>query len=470
MISRYWTERMQSLWDTSERKFYYWLKVDQTVLVAREALKQIPEGTAQAVIDRTWMDAEVMCAIERRDRKIKHDLNAFVEIIRLQLTRPRADFESLIGISNDEEFNGSVAGALKIESSLASFFHDGETSYDTQEPAIPLLLLASCEIIEQDLLRLQHFLTERAIAHRGQLMMGRTHGQHAQPITFGIKCLNWTDQVNRALKAFMGLYEEIRVMKLSGAVGVYGTLGPDVEHRVGELLNLTPVVATQIVSLDRKARLVNELAVIASIVDKIAFDLWLLSQTEISEIREPFDKDAKGSSAMPHKKNPVALENIRGLSRVVRASAGVLLENVATANERDISHSSAERIALVDAFGTLDYILVRLAGVIEKMDVFPQRMRENIGLSYGTFASQQVEMWLKSHGMSAETAYRTVQRLCSQAMETQTQLSELLHMDAETSVLANAQRKEMIACFDWNAWVTHEDFIYNRAGLGDAPI
>jgi adenylosuccinate lyase len=465
MIERYWGSNMKKLW-SSVTKFAKWLVVELAVLGAREKLGQIPAGTAIRIGERTWMDEKVANAINRRDKEIRHDLNAFVEIMRLQIILPRSDFESLIA-SGDEEFQAGVARGLAAGASVADagYFHDGMTSYDTEEPAMTMLLLLASDIIVSRLTELEQILADLARDGRGRLMIGRTHGQHAQPITFGVKCLNWLDMIRRARRRLAQSCTEVAVMKLSGAVGMYGTLGPEVEQAVAEALSLEPVIATQILPLDRRAQLVSEMALIGAIIEKIAFDLWLMSQTEVGEVREPFGKAQKSSSAMPHKKNPITLEQLRGLARHVRACAMGILENVATAHERDISHSSVERLEMVDAFGILDHMLRGLTNVLKGMEVFPGRMLANIDqFTYGTIASQRVEMLLKQKGMAAESAYRAVQRACAQAVTERKHLREVMLLDAETRPLLEHD-PNFTACFDWKTWVEEEDAIYQRMGL-----
>lgn len=467
MIQRYWSAEMRVLWETNQTKFTRWLDVERAVLRAREQLGQLPAGTAEAIASRTWMDADVARAIERRDQGIHHDLNAFVEIVRLQLILSRDEFIRLIHVADEINFHRIVVTNLARQGTapFAGWFHDGMTSYDTEEPAMALLLIDSCKILRSKSIALQKILENRAQQHRGIPMIGRTHGQHAQPITFGVKLLVYRNLIQNATVAFENSTDELRVMKLSGAVGMFGTLGPDVEQIVGDQLNLEPVIATQIVSLDRRARLVNEMAVLASVLEKIAFDLWLLSQTEVGEIREPFGRSQKGSSAMPHKKNPITLEKIRGLARVIRGHAGALMENIATTHERDISHSSVERLALVDAFGVLDHMLEGLTHILANMEVFPDRMRTNLDATYGTIASQRAEMWLKQQGMPAELAYRTVQSACATAMEQKRGLRNvLLEMDV-VHPYATSNLSELERSFDWNTWIQHETFLFEREGV-----
>ena len=463
MIRRYWKEKMREIWDGDRAKFNYWLTVELVVLAVREDLDQIPKGTAARVKEATWMSDQVATAIERRDKKIHHDLNAFLGIMRLQIILGKREFLEVISIEDDEKFNDAVSEALKGTAAHpdAEFFHDGMTSYDTEEPAMSLLLRDSATIIKADLAALIAVLEERARQHRGQLMVGRTHGQHAQPITFGVKILNWLEPVRRAMTAFATAAKEAEVMKLSGAVGMYGTLGPEVEERVGQMLDLRPVIATQIISLDRRARLASELTLISDVLEKIAGDLWHMSQTEVGEIREPFGKDQMGSSAMPHKKNPINLENIMGCAMAMRGYVHAMHETVSTIHERDIRHSSTERLAMVDAFGVVDHQLQRLTGIIRGMTVFPERMLQNLEMTHGIIASQKVEMLFKKLGLPAEVAYREVQAACGHAVDENRHLKNVLLGDLDLHDLL-VGCEEFYDCFNWRKWVEEEDYIYRQ--------
>lgn len=469
MIRRYWGSKMRGIWDGSLAKFANWLKVEIAVLEAREKLGQIPEGTTERVRNATWVDKQVVEAIERRDREIGHDLNAFIEICRLQILLRKNEFLCIIGKTLDEEFNDLVSKALEDVSTNpdAGLFHNGLTSYDCEEPAMALLIESSCGVIDAQLEILLGVLEQKAKDYRGVVMIGRTHGQHAQPITFGVKFLNWLDMARRARAAFAIAANNARVMKLSGAVGMYGTNGPQIEEDVGTLLNLKPVIATQIVPLDYRARVVAELAFIADVVEKIADDLWHMCQTEVGEVREPFSKRQKGSSAMPHKKNPIKFENVRGFAAVVRAYAHVMMELVKTSHERDISHSGPERIVVPDAFGLVDHQLRTIISIVGDLEVFKDRMRENIGLSCGTFASQKIEMILKREGMAAETAYRTVQKFCAEAVQKRRHLRDLLLEDPneELATILDGVLREFKDCFNPETWIQEEDAIYNRMNI-----
>ncbi len=455
---------MAAVW-TDASKFAAWREVELAVLEVREDLKQVPEGTTQHCAAWTGVDGEVGAAIVRRDEeRLHHDLNAFVEVMRAQMIARRRFPDGLILRRDAEDFHGLLDGLLAEQGDCpeASLFHDGMTSYDTEEPATALLFRRASNVILGETGKLEAALVARAKKHRGLVMMGRTHGQHAQPVTFGVKCLNWLEGVQLARQRFAQAAEEAQVMKLSGAVGMYGTLGPEVEEAVAKRLALVPPrAATQIVGLGRRAAVVSALAALATEAEKVARDLWLLAQSEIGEVREPFGKMQKGSSAMPHKKNPITLEQCFGLPRLIRAYAQALLEDVATANERDISHSSVERIAVPDAFGLTDHLLRRLTGVIERLEVFPDRMRENLERGHGTFASQAVEMTLKRLGVPAEIAYRVVQEASAVAIRERKHLGRIL---LGMTQLHERQGVEdsLLACFKEEAWVAHESAIYAR--------
>lgn len=465
VIPRYSGKKHTALFGTHQRKFELWLKTEIAVLSARVVLEQIDPKHLPDIVARTWVDGLVTHAIERRDALINHDLNAFLDIMRLELILPTPECKHIFEIEDDEAFNAAVTAglAMQTESPLAGLFHDGMTSYDTEEPAMSLLLLEACDVLFEGLDGLTAALRMRAEQHRGDIMMGRTHGQHAQPITFGIKLLNYENMVRHSRNGLTAAANGLKVMKLSGAVGTYGTLSPELEAEVGKQLGLTPVIATQIISLDRRARVMCELALTACVLEKIARDLWHLCTTEVGEVREPFGKKNKGSSAMPHKKNPITLEKIFGLASVVRGCSSAVMENVATSQERDISHSSVERLALVDAFGTLDHMLTCLTKVVSGMEVFTERMQENIRLSYGTYASQRVEMLLKRNGMGAEAAYRVVQEACFAAVSSRTPLITVLldggNLEARRFI---KDEDELKACFDYASWVTERNFIFKR--------
>ena len=466
MIKRYWGPEMRAIWDGSLAKFANWRQVELAVLGVREQLGQIPFGTTERVREATWIDKQIVEHIERRDKEIGHDLNAFVEIMRCQIILDKAEY--LTFTARPEHFQENISRALEkaIECPDAGWFHDGMTSYDTEEAAMQMLMRDSCCIVVTRLEDLVETLRKQAKEYQGVVMIGRTHGQHAQPITFGVKILNWLDQVVRAREAFTVAAQNAGVMKLSGAVGMYGTLSPEVEQGVGKWLFLRPVIATQIVPLDFRARVTAELAFVSGVVEKIADDIWLMCQTEVGEIREPFSARQKGSSAMPHKKNPIKFENIRGFSALVRAYAHAHMELCKTSHERDISHSGPERLLVPDAFGVVDHQLRTLNALVRDMTVFTDRMRENMNLSYGTWASQRLEMLLKEHGCPAEIAYRKVQEWCSRAMFKNQHLQDVISRDSDSEIqviLGKIPPDELEKCFRPEAWTKEEDFIYRRS-------
>ena len=470
MIDRYWGKKMRELWSSELRKFFYWRIVEIAVLRVRESFDQIPSGTVDRIEKKTRIDAGIVAMIERRDEAIHHDLNAFIEVMRLQILLEPDEFERIAVIKHDndgdEEFNDAMDEALKgvVANPDAGYFHDAMTSYDTEEPAMTLLLRDSCAQIFEELNRLIDVTTERAKMHKGLLMVGRTHGQHAQPITFGIKCVNWLDMLVRAKANLERLMDEALVMKLSGAVGVFGTLGPEIEEAVGDVLKLRPVVATQILPIDRRARIISELGITSGIIEKIAFDLWLMHQTEVGEVIEPFKPRQKGSSAMPHKKNPVLIENTMGCAAIIRGYVSAEQELIKTAHERDIAHSAPERLILVDAFGMMDHQIRRMTKIISKMTIIPERMAANLEMTKGTIASQRLEMLLKQKGMTAEVAYRTVQDACFAVRDTGEHLKVVILENQEAAPLLEHD-PEFEACFDWVTWVENEDDIYQRAGV-----
>ncbi len=476
MHERYLDPDLAKVWNDT-RKFQEWLRVEVAVLQARERLGQIPEGTAARVEERTFVDDHVADLIKRRDEVTKHDLVAFKQVVHLQLIlhhedrefwdvvqqwRIEAEAAKANGKTPEQRFQDKLSAMLGISCREAELFHDGLTSYDVEEPAMALLLRKACDVLFDRLAALDMALVRRAVRHRGLIKIGRTHGQYAQPITFGVELLNWLEGLRVAHERFEAARREIGVMKLSGAVGMYGTLGPEVEDEVAAILGLEPVIGTQILGLGRRAQLVNTLAEVATEIGKIAHDLWLLGMSDIGEVREPFGKGQTGSSAMPHKKNPVVLEKLVGLPRRVRGDAHAELENVDTHLQRDISQSSVERNTLVDAFHATAHVASQLAKVVDGMDVFPERMARNLDRAWGTYASQDVERFLKERGMAAETAYRLVQQACFLAVTEEAHLVETLRGWPEVKELADADVRAFQDLFEPRRWVRHEEAIYRR--------
>jgi adenylosuccinate lyase len=446
---------MSAIW-TDENKFQAWLNVELAVLRVREQRGEIPAGTTDGIQAVVVIDRNTAVAINSRERVIGHDLNAFVEIVRHQMCRGE----------NPETIEEVLAKGHPDKWDM--YFHQGMTSYDTEEPAMALLFRQAGKVIDTGVSRVRNALFQLAKHHRGRLMIGRTHGQWAQPVTFGKRCLDWLDLVAMAAGDLFHSSMPCETMKLSGAVGLYGTLGPEIEAAVAKELGLEAAkIATQIMSLDRRARCVNALAELAAVIEKIARDLWLLSQSEIGEVREPFGKKQKGSSAMPHKKNPITLEKLFGLSRLIRGYAHAMLENVATAHERDISHSSVERIAVPDAYGLVDHMLNQLGRVLEGLHVDGDRMAANLAATQGTYASQEAASLLMGKGMPAETAYRLIQQASFMALQYGQPLKRLLIVNEEFAEAGKLLKgdPELDRIFDPSWWVRHEGVYYERFGL-----
>ncbi|MEM3097436.1 MAG: adenylosuccinate lyase, partial [Nitrososphaerales archaeon] len=299
---------------------------------------------------------------------------------------------------------------------------------------------------------------ERAREHRDTLMIGRTHGVHAEPTTFGLKLAGWAFQLARDRERLEQALARMRVGKLSGAVGTYATTSPEVERLACEALGLSPApTSTQILQRDRHAELLATLALVASSLEAFALEIRHLARTEVREVEEPFGRTQKGSSAMPHKRNPIVAERICGLARVVRGYALAALENVALWHERDISHSSAERIVIPDAFLTVDYMLDRFAWLVEGLVVRPERMRANLESSGGLFFSQRVLLALVESGLGRDAAYRAVQRHAMRAWDEGLDFRELVYADKDIS-----SRVDLVQVFDLGAYVCHVDVVFDR--------
>lgn len=455
---------MARVW-TDENKFAKWLEVELAVLKVRERRGELPPGTADGIERATYMDATVAEEINNREKEIGHDLNAFVEVIRSQMIHAATahdgqSIENTLALGHPQKWD--------------HYFHEGMTSYDTEEPAMALLFGEADDLVSGGIERVLQALKALATAHRGTLMIGRTHGQWAQPVTFGKKCLDWYEMVERARDRLYASAEEVAVMKLSGAVGMYGTFGPEIEEDVANELGLAVAdIATQILPLCRRAQHLNSLAELATVLGKIAHDLWLLSQSEIGEVREPFGEKQKGSSAMPHKKNPITLEKLFGLPRHVRHCAASVLECVETANERDISHSSVERIAVPDAYGLTDHLLKKLGHVLERLRVFPERMAANLDATKGVYASQVARDLLGQRGVAGETAYRFIQKCTFLTHEKNCTFSDAF-LNADDDEVPFDLRREIgespafKQAFDPVWWVRHEEVYYTRFGLNGA--
>lgn len=427
MIERYTREKMGRLW-TDQSRFAAWLKVEVLACRAWAEIGRIPLEAAEAIEKKAGFSVERIFEIEKETR---HDVIAFLT---------------------------SVAEHVGPES---RFIHLGMTSSDVLDTSFAWLLKQAGELLVKDVDDLLAAIKTRAFEHKYTPMMGRSHGIHAEPITFGLKLAVWFEEIKRNRKRLEAAIASVAAGKISGAVGTFANIDPRVEEYVCEKLGLVPEPAsTQIVQRDRHAEFFSALALCAASVEKIALEIRHLQRTEVGEAEEFFSKGQKGSSAMPHKRNPIGSENLCGLARVVRANAMAAMENVALWHERDISHSSVERVIGPDSTILLDYMLARLTGLIEKLVVYPEKMAKNLALSGGLIFSQQVLLLLAEAGFSREDAYRLVQSHAMKAWSENGDFRAAIFADPEISALV--PREKLDEVFDVKGHLKHVDFIFNR--------
>jgi adenylosuccinate lyase len=424
VIARYSRPAMAKIW-SDEGKLAAWLEVEQAATAAWAELGVVPGDAAAQIAQASPPSAERVAELEAT---LHHDTAAFVD---------------------------AVAERLGEE---GRWFHYGLTSSDVVDTALSLQLREAGALILAGIDRAFAAVAARAEEHRETLQIGRTHGVHAEPTTFGLKLAGWAFELARGRERVVRALEGMRIGKLSGAVGTYAATDPELERLACERLGLEPApTSTQIIQRDRHAELLAALAVVASSLDAFALEIRHLARTEVGEVQEPFGRGQKGSSAMPHKRNPVVAERICGLARVVRACSLVGLENVALWHERDISHSSAERVAIPDAFLGLDYMLDRFAWLVEGLVVRPERMRRNLEASHFLFFSQRVLSALVEGGLSRDEAYRLVQRASMRAWEEELDFRELCRTDDEI-----ASRVDLASTFDLTAYTRHVDTVFAR--------
>jgi adenylosuccinate lyase len=416
---------MASIW-SDEGKLARWLEVELAATGAWAELGVVPAEAARAL--RANAKTPSPERVAELEATLHHDTAAFVD---------------------------AVAEQLGPE---GRWFHYGLTSSDVVDTALSLQIQAAGKLVLEGLERALAAVTARAVQHKETLCIGRTHGVHAEPTTFGLKLAGWAFELDRALTRVTRALEGMRVGKLSGAVGTYAATDPELERLACERLGLEPApTSTQVLQRDRHAEVLAALAVTASSLDAFALELRHLARTEVREVQEPFGRGQKGSSAMPHKRNPVVAERICGLARVVRGHALVGLENVALWHERDISHSSAERVVIPDAFLALDYMLDRFAWLVEGLVVFPARMEENLWSSHGLFFSQKLLLALVEAGLGRDEAYRLVQGHALRAWDEGRDFRELVRSDAEL-----ASRVELDGVFDLSTYTRHVDVVFER--------
>jgi adenylosuccinate lyase len=430
MIDRYTRPEMRAIW-TEENKFKAWLEVELLACEAWAKLGVIPEEDVKKLRENASFDIKRIYEIEEETR---HDVVAFT----------RAVSETL--------------GEEK------KWVHYGLTSTDVVDTALSYLLLQANKILEKDLEDFIAILADKAREHKDTVCMGRTHGVHAEPTTFGLKLALWHEEMKRNLARFRAAKEEVAYGKISGAVGTYANIDPFVEQYVCEKLGLKPApISTQTLQRDRHAEYMATLALIATSLDKFATEIRGLQKSEMREVEEPFAKGQKGSSAMPHKRNPIGCENISGLARVVRGHMLSAYENVPLWHERDISHSSVERVILPDATQLLNYMLRRFMNIVKNLTVFPENMKRNMDRTFGLIYSQQVMLKLIEKGMSREQAYDTVQPRAMQAWEEQRSFRSILEEDP--TVTSTLTKEELDDCFDYRYHLKHVDTIFRRLGL-----
>jgi adenylosuccinate lyase len=423
---------MKRIW-SDENKFDKWLKVEIAVCEAWAELGIIP----REAIPKIKLARVNLKRMEEILKQTHHDMTAFL---------------------------GSVSESLGSES---RFIHLGLTSSDVMDTALSLQLIESAELLSQGIKELISVLAQMAMKHKYTVMIGRTHGVHAEPISFGFKLALWTEEMRRNLQRLTEAKKTIAVGKISGAVGTYATLSPEVEEKACARLGLAPApVSSQILQRDRHAQFVTTLAIIASSLEKFATEIRGLQRTETREVEEPFAAGQTGSSAMPHKRNPELCERICGLARLVRSYAMTSMENIALWHERDISHSSTERIILPDCCLVVDYALNLFTSVMRGLQVYPQRMKRNIALTKGLVFSQRVMLALIDKGLSRQKAYELVQRNAMKAWGGRRSFIKLLKADPE--VIAALPEPELEPLFDEKYYLRYIDDIFKRLGLTEA--
>ncbi|WP_053361438.1 adenylosuccinate lyase [Bacillus sp. FJAT-27251] len=430
MIDRYTRPEMGAIW-TEENRFKAWLEVEILACEAWSQLGDIPKEDVEKIRENASFDINRIKEIEEETR---HDVVAFT----------RAVSETL----GDER----------------KWVHYGLTSTDVVDTALSYLLKQANAIIENDLVRFVEILKNKAQEHKYTVMMGRTHGVHAEPTTFGLKLALWHEEMKRNLERFRQAAEGVEFGKISGAVGTYANIDPFVEKYVCEKLGLQAApISTQTLQRDRHAHYMSTLALIATSIEKFAVEVRGLQKSETREVEEFFAKGQKGSSAMPHKRNPIGSENMTGLARVIRGYMMTSYENVPLWHERDISHSSAERIILPDATIALNYMLNRFGNIIKNLTVYPENMKRNMDRTLGLIYSQRVLLALIEKGMSREEAYDTVQPKAMEAWEKQVPFRGLIEEEEKISALLSPD--EIEDCFDYNYHIKHVDAIFERLGL-----
>ncbi len=427
MIERYSRPQMAAIWSL-EAQFQTWLDVEVLACEGWAKLGKIPADAMKQIRENSRFTTKEILDVEK---ETKHDVAAFVSVVQ------------------------------KYVGDAGRFIHLGMTSSDVVDTAFSYRLKRSAELVLIELDKVLALTKDRALRDKKIPMMGRTHGIHAEPITMGMKWLLWHDQLKRAKRRIEAAKEEISVGKLSGAVGTYAHMPPSVETHVCTSLGLrVDTMSTQVVSRDRHAAYFAALGLMGSTVEGIAIELRHLQRTELGEVREGFSKGQKGSSAMPHKRNPITAENLTGLARLLRSYVVPSMEDVALWHERDISHSSVERVIAPDANLLADYMLARLHGLLENLEIFPERMDANLNLLQGVIYSQKVLLALIESGLSRDDAYVIIQRNSHAALDKKTPLKDLLLKDPDVAKQLSADAVKNL--FDPSAYFQQLDYLYKK--------
>ncbi len=431
MIERYTPPAMRAVW-SDEHKYELWLRIEVLACEAWASLGRIPES-ALPKIRKGTLDATKIAEVESR---VGHDVIAFLTVLNESIGQPEA-----------------------------RYVHIGMTSQDLNDTALAVQMVESARLITGDLAGVREAAADLALKHRKTLMAGRTHGIVAEPTTFGFKVAGWVAELDRSIERLEQAADEAAVGRVSGAVGTHATIDPRVEEHVCRELGLkVDEVSTQVVSRDRHASFMSAVAIAAGTLERIATEIRHLQRTEVGEVFEPFGKEQKGSSAMPHKRNPVLTERVCGLARVVRGNLLTALENTALWHERDISHSSAERVAFPDACAAVDYMALEMGKVLKGLEVRPERMLANLQFAGGVVFSQRVLLALVDSGLSREDAYLVVQKAAMRAMENAGDgFRALLAKNEEVTKRIGARMDQV---FDPWAGLEHTDLAYERLGLG----
>lgn len=430
MIERYTRPEMGAIW-TEENRYRAWLEVEILACEAWAELGEIPKEDVQKIREKAAFQVDRIKEIEEETR---HDVIAFTRAVSESLGEER------------------------------KWVHYGLTSTDVVDTALSYLLKQANAILLQALENFIAVLRDKAIEHKHTVMMGRTHGVHAEPTTFGLKMALWYEEMKRNLERFQQAAAGVAFGKMSGAVGTFANIDPFVEKYVCEKIGLQPApISTQTLQRDRHAHYIGTLALIATSIEKFAVEIRGLQKSETREVEEYFAKGQKGSSAMPHKRNPIGSENMTGMARVIRGYMHTAYENVALWHERDISHSSAERIILPDATIALHYMLQRFGNIVKNLTVFPENMKRNMDRTFGIIFSQRVLLALIDKGMSREEAYDIVQPKAMEAWEKQVQFKSLI--EANEVVKEKLTQEEIADCFDYRYHLKQVDTIFSRVGL-----